>query len=96
MSNHIHLVADTPAPAWLALDRVRPLFVDVPDWQSNYASYVAEKIGSTEKLWDKVRHGIFLGTDLWLQKMRRTSIRSRGRQTIRGSSGSWGVRTCRE
>jgi putative transposase len=59
------------APAWLALDRVRPLFVDVPDWQSNYASYVAEKIGSTEKLWDKVRHGIFLGTDLWLQKMRR-------------------------
>ena len=59
------------APSWLALDRVRPLFVDVPDWQTNYALYVAEKIGSGDRLWDQVRHGIFLGTDLWLQKMRK-------------------------
>ncbi|MEO8035218.1 MAG: hypothetical protein ABI837_12355 [Acidobacteriota bacterium] len=43
----------------------------MPDWQSNYAAYVAEKIGSTDRLWDRVRHGILLGTDLWLQKMRK-------------------------
>jgi REP-associated tyrosine transposase len=59
------------APPWLAIDRLKPLFVDLPDWQSNYATFVAAKIGSTESLWDGVRHGIFLGTDLWMQKVQK-------------------------
>ena len=58
------------APAWLALHRIEPLFVG-PDWQPNYARYVEEKIGSEEKLWDRVQHGIFLGTELWLAKVRK-------------------------
>ena len=61
---------ETP-PAWLALDRLEPFFGEPQHWQTNYAAFVAERIGSTESLWDRARHGIFLGTDLWIGKMRK-------------------------
>lgn len=59
------------APEWLALGRVQPFFGDAAHWQSNYTNYVAEKIGSTERLWDRVSHRIFLGTDLWIREVRK-------------------------
>ena len=61
---------ETP-PAWLDLSRLEPFFGEPQHWQTNYAAFVAERIGSTESLWDRARHGIFLGTDLWIGKMRK-------------------------
>src|ERR1700682_3240508 len=61
---------ETPPP-WLALDRLQPFFGEPQSWQANYAAFVAERVGSTESPWDRVRHGMFLGTDLWIRKMRK-------------------------
>jgi len=55
----------------LALDRLQPFFGEPQSWQANYAVFVSERVGSTESPWDRVRHGIFLGTDLWIRKMRK-------------------------
>ncbi len=60
-----------PAPPWLSIDRLQPHFGDAEHWQGNYAKFVAEKIGSTEKLWDRVQNGIFLGSELWIKTIRR-------------------------
>jgi putative transposase len=59
------------APEWLALDRLEPYFGDASHWQANYESFVEEKIGSKERLWDQVRNRIFLGSDRWIRKVRK-------------------------
>jgi hypothetical protein len=43
------------APEWLALDRLAPFFGEAMHWQANFPAFVAEKIGSTERPWDRVR-----------------------------------------
>jgi REP element-mobilizing transposase RayT len=58
-------------PEWLAVDRMQPLFGEAGEWQANDEAFVAEKIGSEECLWDHLRHGIFLGTDLWMGRIRK-------------------------
>jgi putative transposase len=67
-------------PEWLALHRLQPFFGEPQNWHSGYAVFVKERIGSTESLWDGVRHGIFLGTDLWIRKMR-TIVESKPRSS---------------
>jgi hypothetical protein len=63
--------ARSPRPDLLALDRLEPFFGDAAHWQANYETFVEEKIGSKERLWDEVRNRIFLGTDQWIRKVRK-------------------------
>src|ERR1700682_3994745 len=104
MSNHFHLVLETPSPTlsagmqWLLRaysqwfnkkhkrsghlfgDRFHSFLIDSDTYLTGVARYVvlnpvrallAERVGSTESPWDRVRHGMFLGTDLWIRKMRK-------------------------
>ena len=60
------------APSWLAVDKLAPHFGTADSWQANYVSYIAEAIGSDERLWDNAVNQIFLGeTESWLKKMRK-------------------------
>jgi putative transposase len=59
------------APEWLALGTLAPFFGEPDEWQANFRSYVAEKIGSDERLWDKVQNQIYLGTEAWMKKVRK-------------------------
>lgn len=59
------------APAWLALDSALALFG--PDRMSaaaGYQRFVLANLDSDESLWDKVQHGVFLGSDSWMIQMR--------------------------
>jgi len=66
------------APEWLdRLEALKAVGVDPKTVQEDpakaieiYSAFVAEKIGSTECLWDKLVNGIFLGTEEWLKQMR--------------------------
>lgn len=60
-----------PAPGWLALDSLVPFFGEPSTWQANYRAYVAEKIDSTERLWDKIENRIYLGTESWMKEVRK-------------------------
>ena len=60
---------ETP-PAWLALDVLQPFFGTSTHWQANYAAYIERKVGSTERLWDRIENGIYLGSASWLQSVR--------------------------
>src|SRR5260221_2993059 len=57
------------APEWLALDDLVPWFGD-DQWQMTYQEWVAAAIDSEECLWDKLVHGIYLGTEPWLKTVR--------------------------
>jgi REP element-mobilizing transposase RayT len=57
------------APDWLALDELVPWFGD-DQWQLTYREWVAGAIGSEESLWDKLAHGIYLGTEAWMKTVR--------------------------
>ena len=60
-----------PAPVWLSLDNIQPYFGEPEDWQKTFVQYVQEKIGSTERLWDKVVRKIFLGAESWVDSLRK-------------------------
>ena len=61
-----------PAPEWLdvraALDAFAP---DTKLAMTFYRDFVAQKVGSEEKLWSKVINGIFLGSATWARAMRK-------------------------
>jgi len=57
--------------AWLAIDSIIPYFGEPNSWQTNYRAWVADKVGSTERLWDKLENGIYLGTTSWLKTIRK-------------------------
>jgi putative transposase len=59
------------APEWLALETLAPFFGEPSDWQANYRAYVAEKIGSDERLWDKLENQIYLGSEAWMKEVRK-------------------------
>lgn len=59
------------APAWLSVASLAPYFGEPDSWQGNYRSYVEEKIGSTERLWDKLENGIYLGSEAWCKSIRK-------------------------
>jgi len=58
-------------PEWLALNTLAPYFGEPDHWQANYRSYVEEKIGSTERLWDKLVNRIYLGSEAWCKSIRK-------------------------
>jgi REP element-mobilizing transposase RayT len=70
-----------PAPEWLdvrgALD---PLAPELSLAEEYYAEFVAQKIGCRERLWDKVIHGIYLGTQKWARTIRKW-VESKPRST---------------
>jgi len=59
------------ASEWLALETLAPFFGEPSDWQANYRAYVAEKIGSDERLWDKLQNQIYLGSEAWMKEVRK-------------------------
>jgi putative transposase len=68
------------APEWLDLPSAYLAFgLDEAAAQSEYRGFVQAKIGSQERLWDKVANAIYLGTEEWAKKMRRI-VESRPRQ----------------
>lgn len=58
-------------PEWLALNTLAPYFGEPDHWQANYLAYVEEKIGSTERLWDKLVNRIYLGSEAWCKSIRK-------------------------
>lgn len=41
-----------------------------PIAEARYRSFVLEKIGSEDSLWEQLKHGIFLGSEEWAKEMR--------------------------
>ena len=58
------------APPWLALDSIAGYFGETDTWQANYRDFVAEKIDSTECLWDQLMNQIYLGGERWAASIR--------------------------
>jgi REP element-mobilizing transposase RayT len=59
------------APEWLDTDAaLNPFSSDTQLAQACYGEFVAAKIGSDERLWDKLINAIYLGTETWAKKMR--------------------------
>ena len=58
------------APEWLAMEAIALSFGE-ESWQSTYLVWVDEKVGSEERLWDKLMNGIYLGTTAWLKTVRK-------------------------
>ena len=70
-----------PAPEWLSVDRALDLFGgSCPEAQREYAQFVAANIGSTERLWDHVVNAVYLGSEAWLQRVRKI-VESKVRST---------------
>lgn len=70
----------TRAPEWLDLPSVYLAFgLDETTAQAEYRSFVQARVGSEERLWDKVTNAIYLGTEEWAKKMRRV-VESKPRQ----------------
>ena len=61
------------APAWLDLQSALEFFhPDRDQAQADYKEFVCAKIASDDCLWDNLTNRIFLGTDDWTRKMRKT------------------------
>jgi len=70
-----------PAPDWLDVTEVLGLFDnDLNAAQSLYEAFVLAKVGGSERLWDQVVHGLFLGSEAWTKRMR-TIVESKPRST---------------
>lgn len=68
------------APVWLDLTNVHGRFgPDAATAQCEYRRFVLAKIGSDERLWDKLTNAIYLGSEEWTKKIRRI-VESRLRQ----------------
>jgi putative transposase len=62
---------DTP-PEWLDTAAALGSFGGVSeDGSKNYRTFVAEKTGCGERLWDRLINGIYLGSETWARNMRR-------------------------
>jgi REP element-mobilizing transposase RayT len=60
------------APEWLDSAAALSTFGETPDGAAErYRAFVAEAIGSTDSLWDKVINGIYLGSETWAISMRK-------------------------
>lgn len=60
------------APEWLDVKAALDAFAPDPALaQQYYREVVAAKIGSTDKLWDQLINGIFLGSEEWAKEMRK-------------------------
>jgi len=58
-------------PDWLDIDAALELFGgEGAIAQARYRSYVLTKIGSEDRLWDQIVHGVFLGSEEWTRRMR--------------------------
>ena len=69
------------APAWLDVDAaLRPFAPDAEVAQPLYREFVDQKLGSTERLWDRVINGIYLGSERWAKSMRKW-VESKPRST---------------
>jgi putative transposase len=70
-----------PAPDWLDLaPTLGPFAPDREIAEAYYREFVAQKVGSKERLWEKLVHGIFLGGEQWIKKMRQV-VDSKPRST---------------
>jgi putative transposase len=59
------------APEWLDLNAAMGTFAPNVDLaRQYYCEFVDAKLGSDERLWDKVTHGIYLGSEAWTKEMR--------------------------
>jgi REP element-mobilizing transposase RayT len=66
---------------WLDLPTALGLFDDDPTVaQVQYQEFVLAKIESSDRLWDNVVNGIYLGTECWAKQMR-TIVEARPRST---------------
>src|SRR5213078_2185309 len=60
------------APEWLAAGvALLPFGPDAATASNEYQKFVCAKIGSKERLWDKVVHAIYLGSPEWAKRMRK-------------------------
>jgi putative transposase len=60
-----------PAPGWFdAGTALEPFGGAGPIAQARYRSYVLTRIGSEDRLWDQLIHGVFLGSEDWAKKVR--------------------------
>jgi putative transposase len=68
-------------PAWLDVaSALAWLAIDPAAAKTAYREFVLEKIGCTERLWDKVTHAMYLGREQWTKRMREL-VESRPRST---------------
>ena len=69
------------APEWLDLDAALSSFAPERDLaQLYYREFVAAKLASDERLWDKLVNAIYLGTEAWAKQMR-VVVESKPRST---------------
>lgn len=65
----------SPAPGWFDVEGALEMFAPERELaQEYYRALVAEKIGSTERLWDQLINGIYLGTEDWARTVRRVLV----------------------
>jgi putative transposase len=69
------------APPWLNVATVLARFEGDPaEVEASYRDFVLARVTSTERLWDKVINGIYLGTEGWARTMRKR-VESKPRST---------------
>ncbi len=57
---------------WLDLDSALGSFAPVQEIaRSYYIEFIEQRLGSTENLWDHLKHGMFLGGEQWIREMRK-------------------------
>jgi REP element-mobilizing transposase RayT len=71
-SSHRATAGLDDAPDWLDVNAaLLPFAPDMGLAQSYYREFVAAKVGSDERLWDKLINGIYLGTEPWAKTVRK-------------------------
>jgi putative transposase len=69
------------APAWLDVNAVLSAFSDDrADAQIQYGQFVLDRIVGSDRLWDRLTNGMYLGSDDWTKRMR-SMVESRPRST---------------
>lgn len=70
-TSHQAIISQTAAPSWLAVDNVLAQFGEVRDAaRARYERFVEEGIGSTRRPWDDLVGQMYLGSDVWIDKVR--------------------------
>lgn len=78
-SSYRATVGHSPAPPWLAIDRVLACFGRDPGLAcAEYRRFVEAGIGDTTRPWDNVVGQVYLGTEAWIEQVRK-QIDSRAR-----------------
>jgi REP element-mobilizing transposase RayT len=69
------------AEPWLDIDSIRAIFdPDAEAARLIYRDFVTAKVTSSERLWDQVINGMYLGSSLWAKRMR-AMVESKPRST---------------